>query len=158
MKSGILTEELVRKAIALATPSINAILWTKGTTWGPKWVAIAFSGPWLDEPVTAIVGDVEEWKEEWGKPKSFEAIALAKLQTAFGKGDYTGHMVACTPWRLVEGDYLYRGGVFRDGLAASASGAYGETDEGIAEIVLAMVRMLCNLRVRILKEAEINRL
>lgn len=160
MTGRILTEELVRRAINLATPSINAVLAEKDTVWGPRWVAVAVSGAGLEQPITAIVGQVEQWKAAWGEQKDFREIALAKTSLAERTGMATQVVVYRHPWLLEEGDFLFQGGIATEpgGLTVTASGAYGETDEGISELVKALIVMLCRLRVKQLKEAGIERL
>jgi len=159
MAKGILTTELVKRAIALATPSINAVLAEQDTSWGPRWVAIVVSGPGLGERVVETVGRVEGWTAAWGEPKDFREIALRKAILAERTGMPTDVAVSRMPWLLEEGDYLFQGGTGEPGgLTVTASGAHGATDEGISEMVKALIVMLCRLKVKQMKEAGIDRL
>jgi hypothetical protein len=159
MGKGILTTELVKRAITLAAPSINAVLAEQDTGWGPRWVAVVVSGPGLEQRVVETVGRVEGWKAEWGEQKDFRGIALRKAILAERTGMPTEVAVSRMPWLLQEGDYLFQGGTGEPGgLTVTASGAHGATDEGISELVKALVVMLCRLKVKQMKEAGIDRL
>ena len=160
MGEGILTQELVTRAIALATPSINAVLAEKDTGWGPRWVAVVVSGPGLEGRIVELVGHIEEWKVQWGEQRDFREIASQKASLAERTGMPTEEVVSRKPWLLQEGDFLFQGGTAgeRGGLTVTASGAHGETDEGISDMVKALLIMLCRLRVKQMKEAGVDRL
>jgi hypothetical protein len=51
MGKGILTEELVKKAITLAAPSINAVLAENEAVRGARWVVVVVSGPDVERVV-----------------------------------------------------------------------------------------------------------
>lgn len=156
----ILTEDLVREALLLAAPSIKAILRgkEKPKTSGARWVAVAVSGPGLAQNVWEV-GDVGKWH---GDPPaelpSFHGVALAKLEVALATGRPSREVVSGSPWNFKQGQYLYGGSTISDGLAVAASGAYSETDEGIAEMVLAIITMLCRLERRRMLEAGIKQI
>ena len=68
---GLLTREIVQKAIDLATPSIEAILKEDDTVWGPRHVVVVVPDPESDqesdlgsqiECIARSIGKVEEWK------------------------------------------------------------------------------------------------
>lgn len=160
MGEGILTQELVTRAIALATPSINAVLAEKDTGWGPRWVAVVVSGPGLEGRIVELVGHIEEWKVQWGEQRDFREIASQKASLAERTGMPTEEVVSRKPWLLQEGDFLFQGGTAGEpgGLTVTASGAHGETDEGISDMVKALLIMLCRLRVKQMKEAGVDRL
>jgi hypothetical protein len=160
MGKGILTEELAKKAITLAAPSINAVLAENEAVRGARWVVVVVSGPGLERRVIETVGHVATWQAEWGDQKDFREIALQKASLAERTGMPTAEAVSRKPWLLREGDFLFQGGTAAEpgGLVVTASGAHGETDEGISEIVKALIVMLCRLKVKQMKEAGIDRL
>ena len=139
----ILTEALVEKAIELARPTALAILGEKGTTWGPKWVSGCVKGPGLSREVAFDIGEVSErWEPEWGVRVRFIDIARSKLRVVEREGTPTSVLIATEPWRLEEGEYLYEGGVTRNGICVAVSGAEGRADEAIAEVVVSVIVML----------------
>jgi hypothetical protein len=156
----ILTVEMIRKAVELVRPSANKILKTKGTTWGPRWVMgyIALR----DRKATVIPFTFgtfsEDWREEWGKYKNFNEIALAKLEVVLREGMSTRLVVATQPWSLRPGEYLYPGGVIRGNICVAVSGANGSTDEAIAEMVLSAIIMLAQLETSERIKAEENKI
>ena len=160
MGKAILTEELVKRAITLAAPSINALLAEKDTVFGPRSVAVVVSGPGLKQRVVEIVGHVEEWQAQWGEQRDFREIASRKVALAERTGLPTDVVVSRMPWLLEEGDFLYQGGTVgeSDGLTVAASGAFGQTDEAVSDIVKAIIVLLCRLKVKQMREAGINRL
>ncbi len=121
-------------------------------------MAVVVSGPGLEERVTETVGQVEEWKEQWGQSRDFRELALRKAMLAERTRMPTDLAVSRMPWLLEEGDYLYQGGTGEPGgLTVAASGAFGTTDEGISDLVRALIVMLCRLKVMQMKEAGTNR-
>ena len=139
----ILTNEMVDKAIALAKPSALAILNEKGTTWGPKWVSGCVKGPGLSSEVAFDFGEISDrWQPEWGNRVNFSDVARSKLRVVEREGIPTSVLIATKPWQLEEGEYLYEGGVVRNGICVAVSGAEGRADEAIAEIVLSAIVML----------------
>ncbi len=139
----ILTKDLVKKAIELARPSALAILNEAGTTWGPKWVSGCVKGPGLSTEVTFDFGEVSDrWEPEWGVQVKFIDIARTKMRVLEREGIPTSVLIATEPWRLEQGEYLYEGGVTRNGISVAVSGAEGRADEAIAEMVLSAIVML----------------
>ena len=149
----ILTEELIRKALWLARPSVEAILLEDETVWGPRCVYVFVDGPGLDSFMTSVMGSRDKWQKEWGKEEDFGKIAWQKLLLARRTGMPTGVVISRYPWMLKEGDFLYEGGTAGspNGLSVGVSGAHGQTDEGIADIIYAAIVMLCRLKVRRMK-------
>ncbi len=143
----ILTEELVKRAIALTAPGAEAILNTTGTTWGLRWVAGFVMGPGLAEPIWFEFGEDERWNPEWGKPINFTEVARAKLNASRREGLPTSVIAATKPWLLRRREFLYPGGTTRDGITVAVSGAKGRTDEALAEILLSTIIMLAMLEV-----------
>jgi hypothetical protein len=150
----IITRELVEKAIELAKPTIIAILNAEGTTWGPKWVIVYVKAPGIEEKITVDInadclefnwGLLDHWEDKWGKREEFFKVAASKLDVSDREKLPTSIVVATMPWLLKNGEYLYAGGSTRDGISVGVSGAKGRTDEGIAEIILSIIRMLAFL-------------
>ena len=144
----ILTKRMVDRAIEMVVPSVEKILEEEGTTWGPKWVAIMvnIASEETINPHYYQIGEVFTiWQKGWGKEKSFSQIALAKLIAAEREGTNTSILVATQPWKLRKGEYLYPGGVTRDGISIGVSGAKGIADEAIAEMIVSAIVMLAKL-------------
>ncbi|MFA5871308.1 MAG: hypothetical protein WC858_01160 [Parcubacteria group bacterium] len=143
----ILTMDLIYKAIGLAEPTATAILKQRGATWGPKQVFGFATGPDIEHPVSFHFSADEDgiWKRDWGTPERFVNIAAKKLKVALREKSPTSVVIAARPWSLDPGEFLYTGGFYRDGLAASASGAKGFADAAIAEILISNIVMLCQL-------------
>ena len=155
---GLLTKDLVDEAISYCLPTIRLLV--AAHTWGPKGVVIAVDGPGLDEPfvhVMAELGHEAQWADEW-PGKNFREIALTKLRLAKRSGTSTRKAVSEHPWLLEMGDYFYTGGVSEAGLVVAASGAFGDTDEAIAWIVVNAIWLLCQERIQILQAADIKHL
>ncbi|KKQ46293.1 MAG: hypothetical protein US63_C0003G0006 [Candidatus Moranbacteria bacterium GW2011_GWC2_37_8] len=150
MSNRIIDEALVREAIKLAQPTVAAILAHNGATWGPKWVTGRVMAPGLEtdkfEFEFSSDGPKEEWNSGWGDPLRFYDVAEKKLAVAEREKTSTSVVVATRAWCLEEGEYLFPGGVHRDGISVSASGAKGRADEAIAEVVLSLIIMLANLK------------
>ena len=139
----ILTSELVKRAIELVRPGIDAILNAEGTTWGPRWVCGTVKGP-QDITVHFTFGEFPE-SEPLSSKASFYNVAQTKLEATEREQLPTSVIVTTKPWLLRGGEYLYPGGTTRDGISVAVSGAKGRTDEAIAEIVLSIVIMLAYL-------------
>jgi hypothetical protein len=154
----IIDEELVRKAIAFALPTVRELV--AANTWGPTGVVIAVGWQGLPEPIVHVMdelGQEDLWEERWGKGCNFREIALQKLSTALHGGNSSRSVVANHPWVLEEGDSFYTGASAEDGyLAVSASGAYGDTDETVSWIVWNIILLLCQRRIADLQSKEIN--
>src|SRR3989344_1574326 len=132
----IITEGMVHEAINLVRPAAQAILKTKGLTWGPKWVDGMISIPGSASPILFIFGKLTKWEPGWGEEISFVSIAKLKLSTARHEKANTSAVGANRPWALSSGNYLYAGGAYRDGIAVGVSGAYGWVDEAIATMII----------------------
>lgn len=149
----ILTKELVERAVELVCPAAKEILFAEGTTWGPKWVEGRVEAPGLEEMIKFDFGEephrfgepARKWRREWGEEIYFGEIAEAKLRVVMREGVNASLVVATKPWLLKGGEYLYAGGVYRDGIAVAVSGAKSATDEAIAEMVVSSIVMLAML-------------
>jgi hypothetical protein len=152
----ILTKELVLEAIDLALPSIRPTV--AANTWGPLGLVIAVSEKSLTDPVVYVMeelGSEESWAEKW-EGKNFRKIALQKLLTSLHGEASSREVVANYPWLLDEGDSLYVGAIFVKGLAITASGAFGDTDEEASWEVFRKIQLLCRRRIAELQEKGIN--
>ncbi|NTU66322.1 MAG: hypothetical protein HGB08_00160 [Candidatus Moranbacteria bacterium] len=152
--SRIITEEMVREGVRLAMPAIDAILAKEGTTWGPKLVMWCVKIPGSENDIhgesfgeSARWTD-KNWEEGWESTGKFLAIARKKLAVAERERIATSVVAATRPWCLEEGEFLYPGGVYCDGVSVAVSGAKGETDEAIAWLILNAILMLTNLDAR----------
>ena len=145
----IIDEKLIKEAIALARPSIVAILNKKGATWGPKWVAGYVKAPGMDKLIDfefTSYRKFKPWKAKWGKKEDFYNIARKKLEASDREKMSTRSIVAFRPQCLKKGEFLYPGGVNRYGVSVGISGARGSADEGIAEILRSTIGMLAHLK------------
>ena len=147
--SAIITRELIQEAIRLTKPSALAILQTEGMTWGPKTVVgYIEAGTMEDRMLYSFHGEDidEEWDPEWGDYGKYMHIAMKKVDLTTKFGVNTSVIADSCPGQLEEGDFLYPGGAYREGIGgASASGAKGRADEAIAEILLVNINMLVQL-------------
>jgi hypothetical protein len=144
----LITKKLIQKAIKLTRPSAIAILETEGATWGPKAVIGYIEAYGIKKRIYYDFNfdkDVE-WQAGWGKPEKFSDIAEKKLDVVMKHYMNTSTIVALYPALLDEGEFLYAGGAYREGIGgASASGAKGWADEAISEILLININMLVQL-------------
>ena len=154
----ILTKELVTHAINFLRPSIREILENMDCIWGPTWVEIVFSGP-RGLFVQSSAGFKTEWNPAWGEQRDFSAVAEGKHNLSQRERMSGSAMVQHEPWRLQRGDWLYSGSAYREGgLVCGVSGAKGEVDEMIANLVLETVIGLCILRRRELHDNGVKQI
>ncbi len=153
MPQGILTGKMIKKAINLAKPSIFAILNDPKSVWRPKYVAINIAAPGLmTRYKTDIDAETKSWDPEWPKKKQFALIAEKKTDLSEREQASTREIIAMTPWLVQKGEYLYPGGVYCEDIIVSVSGAKGDTDEAIANIILAMIVFLSYQETTLRKE------
>jgi hypothetical protein len=143
----VITEKMVERALEIAKPAIEAILDAPEATWGPKWVETKVMAPGLETPVKFTFGCKTEWKPEWGKELDFGEIMEYKFTTARREKQNSSIIALTKPWLLYEGEYLYAGAAYRDGITTAASGARGWADEAISELVISIVIMLAHIEV-----------
>jgi hypothetical protein len=143
----IITNDLIKRALEMARPMADHILFTEGMTWGPKWVEGYLQAPGIGGPIPFKFGQITEWNEIWGpKGKSnFSDIALKKLELADSTGQNTSVVIVVSPWILQDGEYLYAGGASRQGISVGVSGAKGWVDEAISNIVIECIILLAHL-------------
>ncbi|MFH0968953.1 MAG: hypothetical protein V1804_00395 [Patescibacteria group bacterium] len=139
---------MVGTAIGIVRPAAEAILKTRGTTWGPGWVEGKIEAPGLEQPILFLFGKKEEWSKKWGKTCDFSQIADKKFYLAKQEGISTGHIVNNCSWLLKEGEYLYPGAISYHGITIAISGAFGLTDEGISYILIDTLIMLTKLEAK----------
>lgn len=150
----LLTEELVQEAIELALPTVRVLC--KRYTWGPQGVVIGVAGKGLAAP---YIYAMEELGPEDKWDSSFYLIVAQKLQVSSRTGRTSHSVVSDKPWLLEEEDSFYRGGVAEDeGLAVAASGSHGEIDEVVAWIVFNLIAGLCQMKLKELRDQNINHL
>lgn len=132
-----LNREMFREACKRAKSEIEAILARDGATWGPQYVQVRVWNPRNNVIYTRRFGRWQPWKDAWGPRKDFGKIAEAKLFTSWkyrmDTCDLTDQYVD-EIMRDKEGR-PYTGGIFRNGMATSASGALGTTDHEISEVL-----------------------
>jgi len=148
----IINQSLVDRALVLVRPTAEEILSAGGMTWGPLWVEGVVSAPGLLRNPLFRFGRFAEWDPEWGEKKDFMEVAMCKFRLAKRLRMNTSVAITLYPWLLEEGDYLYPGGVYRDGIACGISGAKGRVDEGLSEMVVTAIIILANLEADARKE------
>jgi hypothetical protein len=150
----IITEEMVFSAVALASPTIEKVLQTEGLTWGPKWVSISIVAPGIHTKTTAVGEKPGSWDPKWGESRNFSNIALKKMQAADREQENTSVIVNEYPWALQDNEYLYPGGVTKEGISVGVSGACGRVDEMIASIIVDAIICLAQMETDKRKEKK----
>jgi len=143
----VITESMIGRAFEIAKPAIEAILDAPEAVWGPRWVELKVMAPGLETPGRHIFGSKTEWNPEWGEKLDFEKVMEYKFTTARREKQNSSVTASIKPWLLYEGEYLYAGAAYRDGITASASGARGWADEAMSEILIDIIIMLAHLEV-----------
>jgi len=141
----IITESMIQQAIDLARPSVQIMLRTEDLTWGPRYVSCSLrvrNMPVIQFDLGAIP---KKWNTNWGEEINFASIARRKRHECERGRANTSVIIATRPWTLQDGDYLYAGGAYRDGIAVGVSGAKGRTDEAIAETIINCIILLAQL-------------
>jgi len=138
----IITEEMVRRAIELIRPTAETMLNEEDLIWGPRYVNGSARVRGLRAIEFRYGTAPKEWNPKWGEKMDFARLASQKRrQSEQGKAN-TSDIMGVKPWILHEGDYLYAGGAWRDGIAVGISGADGLVDEAIAMMVIDAIVML----------------
>lgn len=148
----IITQSMIDWAIVLVKPAAEDILRAAGMTWGPRWVDGVVSAPGLEDLKFRFGIKPSEWDPEWGAERDFSEVAMHKLGLAKRLRMNTSVAITLYPWLLEEGDYLYPGGVYRDGIACGISGAKGRVDESLSEMLVSVIIMLAQLETDARKE------
>jgi len=143
----LITEELVEQAVAVATPSILALLDIEGATWGPKFLKGGINAPGLEKDYCFEIDAApnQKWAPDWKKPEFFEHVVSKKVAVCIRERASSSVIVAIKPWLLEKDEFLYAGGAYRDGITAALSGAKGWADEGggnmIIDAIIALVQL-----------------
>jgi hypothetical protein len=144
----IISKEMILQAIEIARPAALAILRTKGAVWGPAMANGFVKAPGVEKkiPFSFHAEDNDEvWNPVWGSPNDFLKIADKKLDVVMREKVNTSVIAKLMPWLLEDGEFMYVGGAYHDGIGATASGAKGWADECISEIVISNIKMLAHL-------------
>lgn len=154
----LLTREMVKKAIQLSLPTIQAAC--KAATWGPEGLSIGVELDGWDEPVYHLMkelGPVTTWPEKFGKNTNFNRVVDGKLETA-RKGFDSHRVVSEEPWLLTKGCSFYEGAIVSPSgkLRIATSGAYGFTDRACGQVIYSMIFMLCRLKITELENQDIH--
>lgn len=153
----ILNEGIVKRAVQAARPSILLLMdiHVPKMAWGPKYLAVVVRSPVLPDVLKyEIVSGGGEWHDDWGNQDEFMTIANWKAEKAQETGRPTSEIVSLHPHDLVEGDFLYPGGVVDGTLAVGCSGITGWGDEGAANIILYLIIAMCRQKLSTLREGE----
>jgi len=154
----IIDQTMIDRAINLIEPTAQAIFATRDLVWGPPWVHGAISVPNIPEDLLFRFGDPNPWNPEWGEIRDFAEVAKRKLELAKRLKMNTSVAINLYPWLLKEGEYLYPGGVYRDGIACGVSGAKGWVDECLAEMVVSAIIVFAHIKTDICKEAKVMKI
>lgn len=153
-RGGLVDSKLAAQAIALAAPTLKALLATEGVS-GERVLHIVVIDPCC-EPGTskeAIVlhehsfGDPARWGADYA------GFARAKAMLAWRLQCDSQRVQDEAPHRLVRGDTLLGGGIVRKGLVIGASGAHPWYDAACAGIVAELILALAQQRARDLRAA-----
>ncbi len=148
-KSFILDREIAKKAIEIVEPSILAAM--ESGIVKRKALSICILNP-QGEGIILLqhsinIGEAKEWKHP------FDKIAMSKATTAQGKRKNTSYVRDLEPQMLVQGNTIYSGGAYFQGIAVGVSGVEEYFDEMIAKWIVHTTRALCLERFIKVKEA-----
>jgi hypothetical protein len=151
---GLVDAVLAARAVALAEPTLLALLATPGVS-GERVLHIVVLDP-SHAPGRARVpvvlhehsiGDPARWGADYA------GFARAKARLAWRAARDTQQVQDDRPHLLARGDTLLGGGVFRKGLVVGASGAHPWYDAACAAIVAELIAALAQQRARDLRAA-----
>ncbi|MEW5805284.1 MAG: hypothetical protein AB1721_00940 [Patescibacteria group bacterium] len=140
----VLTTALIFTAVELVKPTAIKIIKLPEAHWGPTWIKGWISTPNKEE-FSFSFGKEQKWDPSWGELVDFNLIAKRKMELA-RRLKMDTKVAAAYPWLLEPGDYLYPGGVYRQGIAVGCSGIVGHADEGLAALVADTIIMLAQLK------------
>ena len=153
-RGGLVDAKLAAQAIALAVPTLNALLATEGVS-GEGVLHIVVIDP-CSEPGTAREAVVLH-EHSIGNPATWGAdyagFARAKAMLAWRLQCDSQRVQDEAPHRLVRGDTLLGGGICRNGLVVGVSGAHPWYDAACAGIVAELIAALAQQRARDLRAA-----
>ena len=135
-KSALLTEELVRKAIDHVLPAITHFV--AGSQEGQGFVRVYVGGDKLPIMDCGTIGRGvlhDEWSYEYSD------FARKKCEIALREKMGVGDVLGLWLVNLEEEDILYRGGIYKLGIAVGVSGLEEDTDVLIARWILETIIM-----------------
>jgi hypothetical protein len=152
---GIVSAELASAAIALALPTLRALLDTPGVS-GERVLHIVVIDPACD-PHRSPADDAVLHEHTLGDPAhwgaDYRSFARAKARLAWKLGRDTQQVQDEFPHLLARGDTLLGGGIVRKGLVVGVSGAHPWYDAACAGIVAEVILALAQQRARDLRAA-----
>lgn len=153
-RAGVLDADLAGRAIALAEPTLKALLAAPGVS-GERVLHIVVIDP-SSIPGTAAeprvlhersLGDPATWGADYA------GFAQAKARLAWRLQRDSQHVQDELPHLLAAGDTLLGGAIVRKGLVVGASGAHPWYDAACAAIVAELILALAQQRARDLRAA-----
>lgn len=151
---GLVDVKLAAQAIALAVPTLNALLATEGVS-GERVLHIVVIDPCC-EPGRAreaavlhehSIGDSARWGADYA------GFARAKAMVAWRLQCDSQRVQDEAPHRLARGDTLLGGGIVRKGLVIGVSGAHPWYDAACAGIVAELILALAQQKARDMRAA-----
>jgi hypothetical protein len=151
----MVSAEMAAAAVALALPTLRALLETPGVS-GERVMHIVVMDPACVPHATPAedavlhehsIGDPARWGAD------YRSFARAKARLAWKLGRDTQQVQDELPHLLAGGDTLLGGGIVRKGLVVGASGAHPWYDAACAGIVAELILALSQQRARDLRAA-----
>lgn len=151
-RRGLVDARLAAQAIALAVPTLDALLSTEGVS-GERVLHIVVIDPCC-EPATSreaavlhehSIGDPARWGADYAGFARAKAVLAWRLQCD------SQRVQDEAPHRLARGDTLLGGGIIRKGLVVGVSGAHPWYDTACAGIVAELILALAQQRARDLR-------
>jgi hypothetical protein len=154
MRGGLVDARLAAQAIALAVPTLRALLATEGVS-GERVLHIVVIDPCCDPGASRealvlhehSIGDPARWGADYA------GFARAKAMLAWRLQCDSQRVQDEAPHRLARGDTLLGGGIIRRGLVVGVSGAQPWYDAACAGIVAELILALAQQRARDLRAA-----
>jgi hypothetical protein len=154
LPEGLLDRRAAEEAMALARPSIEAVLARPGAS-GERVLHVVVMNPQLT-PTAAPFERAVLYEASIGNPATwgadYRAFARAKAQLAWRLGRDTHAVQEQMPYLLRRGDTLLWGGVTREGITVACSGAHPWFDEACAGIVVSLLAAIAQGRARAARE------
>ncbi len=135
--SFILTEDIARRAVAIARPTIEEVLGSDLVD-GRANLHLVVLDP---DNGRAIYEESFGDKATWQHP--YDKIAQAKASLCWHNERVGRSIQNDAPWLYERGDTRYAGGVFENGLVVAASGLQDYFDEMISWMVVSAIQALC---------------
>ena len=154
MSSGILTKEVVEKAVDILRPCIKEFLRSHTKRQHLAIVVTAVEAINPPDPLRVsfkercylvdAIGDSDE------RLDTYTTVALSKAEMSVRTGKGTHEL---QPQYRRTGDTLYSGSVVTNGIVVACSGVQGYFDEAIAGMIAAMIQGLCKHKFAQIPEA-----